>query len=61
MYGEGLVLSFGKHEGKKMNECPSSYLRWLVDKLDEKKFQPVILAAEAEIGYRDKHDVHWED
>ena len=30
-----MIIKFGKkHKGKKVEDCPSDYLQWLVDKLD---------------------------
>lgn len=31
---EELVCHFGKHEGEKMGEIPSGYLRWAIENID---------------------------
>lgn len=37
--GEDLICHFGKHEGERMGEIPSGYLRWCVEKITD--FRPL--------------------
>lgn len=53
-----LVLWFGAHKGKTIEDCPSSYLRWLARNFDDDR---LVGAAEAELSYRDDHGGHHEE
>ena len=58
-----LRIKFGKHTGKSIEELPSGYLRWMAEKLEAGRFNndALIAAANAELGFRDKHSAHWDD
>jgi hypothetical protein len=62
-----IVIPFGKHRGKSIEECPSGYLRWLAGNLSEKPGQwqgnnkAIIAGCEKELRIRDKNGGHWED
>jgi len=56
-----LVMPFGKHKNKTIEEIPSGYLRWMVEELDGDKDEELIEAAEAELDYRDKFHCHIAD
>lgn len=47
-----MIMPFGKHEGEHMEDIPSSYLRWLVENLDEDK-EDIIQEAEDELLSRE--------
>jgi len=55
-----LVMTFGKHKNKRIDEVPSGYLRWMAENLDDRKAN-FIEAAEAELKYRDNFNCHIED
>lgn len=38
--GEELICHFGKHEGERMGEIPSGYLRWVVEKITDPRPLP---------------------
>ena len=50
-----MIMPFGKHKGKTIEELPSSYLSWMVENFDE---EHLLDAADAELRFRDKHDTH---
>lgn len=52
-----MIMPFGKYEGEAIEDIPSSYLRWLVESLDDDKAD-LIEAAEAELQYRDNYRCH---
>lgn len=54
-----LVMPFGKHKGRIIEELPSSYLRWLAENLEDE--DEVVEAAEAEYNYRRDHGGHFEE
>ena len=43
--GSRYKLSFGKHAGKYLDECPDGYVRWLSQITEEKKHHRVFLEA----------------
>ncbi len=47
-----MILDFGKHKGKDIEDVPSSYLRWMCENLDSSKAD-LIEAAEEELIYRE--------
>lgn len=54
-----LELTFGRWKGATIEDCPSCYLRWLAENVDDRG--DVVEAAEAELKYRDDHGGHWYD
>lgn len=52
-----MIMPWGKYEGEDMEDIPSSYLRWIMNNVDD---QEVVEAAEAEMAYRDDHNAHLE-
>jgi hypothetical protein len=53
-----LRMPFGKHKGRRIEEIPSSYLRWMKAEMDK---EYLIDAADKELAYRDANDMHFED
>lgn len=51
-----MVMPFGKFKGKTIEEIESAYLRWIVDKTDNEE---LVLAAEAELEFRDNNRSHF--
>ncbi len=51
-------MPFGKYKGKAIEDLPTSYLKWMVEKLDDDDF---IDEAAAELAFRDKYDTHFEE
>lgn len=64
---ENTRLTFGKHgptrrrSGKKLKECPKSYLQWMVDNLRDTDFHEWALAAQKIIETRTEEDAPIED
>lgn len=54
-----MKMPFGKYVNKDMEDIPSSYLRWLIDDLDEQKNADLIEAADEELAFRDAHGGHF--
>lgn len=38
--GEELICHFGKHEGERLGEIPTGYLRWCVDNITDPRPTP---------------------
>lgn len=53
-----MVMPWGKHRGKDIEDLPSSYLRWLASDCEDDAIQQ---AAEEEVKFRDDHNAHTED
>ena len=53
-----MVLTFGKHKHRDIEDVPSSYLRWITENFDE---GAVMDAAEQELEYRNVWDAHFEE
>lgn len=51
-----MILDFGMHDGEDIEDVPSGYLEWIVDKLDNRP--DVVEEAEAELEYRKKWGKH---
>jgi len=51
-------LTFGKHQGKAIEEIPSSYLRWVIEWTTKANLAD---AMAAELTWRDRHHAHIED
>lgn len=47
-----LVLKFGKHEGDTIEDCPTDYLEWLAENMEN---DAVRAAAQTELSYRQDH------
>ncbi len=47
-----MILTFGVHEGKDIEDVPTSYLEYIVDQMDNRP--DVVEEAEAELEYRKK-------
>lgn len=52
-----MILSFGKHRGKDIEDVPTSYLKWALNSgaIDE---DDEVEEVEAELRYRKDHNVH---
>lgn len=53
-------FTFGKNKGKEVDEVTSSYLRWFLEKVDEKQHPELFAAVEKEMKYRGKFDLHFD-
>lgn len=54
-----MVAPFGKFKGKTLEDIPSGYLKWIVDKSEAD--DELIEAADAEYQWRSEHRKHfWE-
>jgi hypothetical protein len=53
-----MLITFGKHTGKEIDDVPSSYLDWIVNNHDDDE---LVTAAEEELQYRNTHHCHIED
>ena len=51
-YDGTVVMSFGKHAGKTVEEIPDGYLAWMRDNLDEPRNTELIKAADEELEWR---------
>jgi hypothetical protein len=60
-------LTFGKHKGKKLSDCPTDYLQWVVETLMDSDFTLWAQAAQKELkkrkqdGYEQAHRDSLED
>ena len=52
-------IGFGVHYAKSVSEVPSSYLRWVIENIEDKP--DLIEVMEQEIEYRDRFDKHFEE
>ncbi len=50
-----MIIHFGKHRGKDIEDIPSDYLKWLSENCD---FEDVAEAADEEYQYREKFNCH---
>ena len=56
--GDGtMVMPFGTHKGKTLEEIPSDYLKWMYKDFTDK--EDLALAAEEEYDFREKHNTHF--
>ena len=57
-----LTMPFGLHCGCTIESIPNSYLQWMIDNLDEGKYNnaDLIASAETELAYRKDHGVYIE-
>ena len=59
-----IVMPFGKHKGKQIDELPSSYLLWMCENFDESKsdFTRILIAeANEEYDHRERYNCHFEE
>lgn len=49
-----MVMPFGKHQGKTIEELPTAYLTWMAENFGKDKAD-LVEAAEAELEYRYQH------
>uniref|UniRef100_A0A6M3LCY2 Putative quorum-sensing-regulated virulence factor n=1 Tax=viral metagenome TaxID=1070528 RepID=A0A6M3LCY2_9ZZZZ len=54
-------MPWGKHQGECVGQVPSSYLRWILNEVDEDKWPKLVEAADRELSWRDEHNQHFED
>ncbi len=47
-------LTFGKHKGRKISTCETSYLKWMADKLSDSDLCLWAQVAQAELEAREK-------
>lgn len=50
-----MIITFGKHKGKDLEDIPDEYLRWLIT---TNMSETLILEAEKELEYRDNYNLH---
>ena len=53
-----MIMPWGKHKGKPIDELPSSYLKWLAEECDD---DDICEAADEEYCWRSDHKAHFED
>ena len=51
-----MIMPWGKHVGKDMEDIPSSYLKWLAEKCDDDE---ICEAADQEYQFREEHRRHF--
>lgn len=51
-----LTVHVGKYQGKTIEEIPSDYLKYIVDKWDN---EDIMEAAETELNFRDNNGTHF--
>ena len=49
-------LPFGKHKGKKLKDCPASYLKWVSEHLTDSDFHSWSIAAKEIFEIHKKED-----
>ena len=54
-----LVMPFGKHAGKTIEELPSSYLRWVCENVEDN--DEITESAADELKWRTDNNAHFED
>lgn len=54
-----IMVHFGKHQGKTVEEIPSGYLKWMIDNLEDK--EDLVEAADKELAFRDQFNTHFYD
>lgn len=52
------ILWFGSYKDKRIEQCPSSYLRYVVKNFQD---EDLVAAAENELSIRDDNSSHFED
>lgn len=50
-----MIMPFGKHRGKDMEDIPSSYLKWVAENIDK---EDVAMAADEEWQWREENNQH---
>ena len=50
-----MIMPWGKHKGKLVEELPLSYLKWLAEECDDDN---ICEAADVEYHWRSDHNVH---
>ena len=53
-----MIMPFGKHEGKDLEDIPSKYLYWLAENCDD---DVIAVKADEEWSWREKWDKHVDD
>lgn len=54
-----VLVSFGKHAGKTIEEIPTSYLRWMCENVENK--EEIVEAAAEELRWRKDNNVDFEE
>jgi len=56
-----MIISFGKHKGKEIEEIPSDYLKWLLEQnfIEEDSHTDLLEATEYEMAVRDRSYGHF--
>lgn len=52
-----VIVTFGRHKGKSIEDIPSDYLKWLAENADN---DSIATAADDEYNWREDHGAHWE-
>lgn len=56
------ILPFGKFKGKDIVDCPSSYLKWLLEQeWFENEHTKLYKATKEEYKFRDARDLHFQE
>jgi uncharacterized protein (DUF3820 family) len=56
------VIPFGKFKNKTIEDCPSSYLKWLAEQdFFEAKYLNLLKEIEQELEFRTRFDTHFEE
>lgn len=55
MADTSIIVYFGKHKGKRIDEIPSDYLQWLIGASADEEISE---AAEEEYSYREHYNCH---
>ena len=58
MSDKEVIMSFGKHEGKSLEDVPSSYLKWFFENVEDQ--DELVEACYEEWQFREKFDEHFE-
>ena len=53
-----IKMTFGKFKGRRIEDLPSSYVRWLAENC---KLDYIATAADQEYSYREQFDLHQEE
>ena len=55
-----MLMSFGKHRGKSIEDIPSDYLEWLMEQdWFIEKYEPIAQMVERELAYRSTWECHF--
>lgn len=54
---DDFIMPWGKYQNKTMEEIPSGYLKWLMDKCDDDEIR---IEAEEEYDFRTLWKSHWD-